>query len=324
VALRRNFRKPRAEDHHHRQRHRLDVHPAGLRAPDRCHRHGPHHRVRRLRRAIDVVTTPRFAAVAGLPYMASIQVKTGGQQHLQDADQLVLRYHRQWIIPLRHGDDQLHRQRHRPLRDRAVHRPHRRGRGLPAHHRARRHHGDLDRGAGRADQHLRHSPTSTATPPARPGKARPATRRRCCSPRPTRGRSPTPASRVATASGPAAGDAVSFTETATIARPARRPGLRHLVRLGHDPVVRLRPPPWPQPHLRPRPAHRRDPRDRGVPQGEPLGLAQVRGGKVGLSGGAFIRTVDDYEFAAGRPTPTASGCCPPRRTSPRSPSPSRR
>jgi hypothetical protein len=27
---------------------------------------------------------------------------------------------------------------------------------------------------------------------------------------------------------------------------------------------------------------------------------QVRGGKVGLSGGAFVRTVDDYEFAAGQ------------------------
>jgi hypothetical protein len=29
---------------------------------------------------------------------------------------------------------------------------------------------------------------------------------------------------------------------------------------------------------------------------------QVRGGKVGLSGGAFVRTVDDYEFAAGQAT----------------------
>lgn len=107
-------------------------------------------------------------------------------------------------------------------------------------------------------------------------------------------------SRVASADGPTGGDAVAFIETATIVasstvaeeitwsdsamlfscdydprRGRNRISARGLPTAGVRAIVESRP--------ESRSAWR-----------------AVRGGKVGLSGGAFVRTVDDYEFIAGR------------------------
>jgi hypothetical protein len=107
-------------------------------------------------------------------------------------------------------------------------------------------------------------------------------------------------SRVATASGPAAGDAASFTESASIVASSTVDeaitwsDAAMIVSCDYDP---------------------RRGRNRISARGLPLtgiravvesrkenrsAWRQVRGGKVGLSGGAFVRTVDDYEFAAGQ------------------------
>jgi hypothetical protein len=109
-------------------------------------------------------------------------------------------------------------------------------------------------------------------------------------------------SRVATASGPAAGDAVSFTETATIVASSTSADYvtwsdsAMILSCDYDPRRgrnRISARGLPTAGVRAIVESRKENRSAWL---------QVRGGKVGLSGGAFIRTVDDYEFAAGQAT----------------------
>jgi hypothetical protein len=109
-------------------------------------------------------------------------------------------------------------------------------------------------------------------------------------------------SRAVTASGPTAGDTASFSESASIVASSviteyvTWSDSAMIVSCDYDPRRgrnRISARGLPTAGVRAIVESRKENRSAWL---------QVRGGKVGLSGGAFVRTVDDYEFAAGQAT----------------------